>query len=114
MTKEEDWSIALKKAQQITRQTKNVTVAVRRRELARNFQLEKNTLLAACAKKETVAIEKILRGLITSRAQLTALKLEELRQRYGTVSQAVLDIFVKQYATDCAKLTRAVTRATRV
>lgn len=105
---EEQWAVALKKAQQKTRLAAQVPVGVRRGQIQEQLSLQKNLLERALAEQNHVALQKSLDQLVQLRAEQTALALKEMEELYGTVAPEALAAHVRQYYADCTTLVSAL------
>ena len=101
---EQQWAVALKKAQTQTKQQETVPLSIQKKQTKEEFNYYRRRLLEACKNKNQIDAEKYLKLLLKSRAELVGLNLERQKEKTGDYTEADFKKEVEKYTADCAKI----------
>lgn len=107
MEREAKWAVALKKAKTAERIKSDIPLAVRKNQLQDRMLYYKNVLAGVAAEGNAAEKNKALETLIDLRANLLALKLEEIQELYGNIETTALEAEMQKYYEDCYRLAEA-------
>ncbi len=107
---EQQWAVALKKGQTQTKQQKAVPLSIKKKQAKEEFNYYKRVLIEACENKDQISTDKYLDLLMKTRAQITALLLQEIKEKQGEITEYKLKEATKNYYKDCLKMIRATAK----
>lgn len=102
--REEQWGVALQREQQRARLRTRLPLGVQKKSVDDAMIQEKIHLKSAISTKDQRVINNAVKKLIELRGQQLAYRLEELKERFGTVDRSVADALVQGYYEDCYRL----------
>lgn len=105
---ERQWAVAMKKAKIKASQTKSTPLDKQKTKNSEEILYYKNSLRSAYAQKDQSKIETILKILIELRVTQAGLKIQELEQYSGSISEYSLKKIIKKCAHDCARLVKTL------
>lgn len=108
MPREQDWAIALKKAQRTTARNAQTSFPDQKKEVVDALARTKAKLIIAMKENNSSAIEHELKALIRHRATQLVIALQEWKEASGTLNPTVVARSTADYARDCARLIQSV------
>lgn len=101
------WARKLYQARNALARSGQRSLATERSVILRDIRSTRRSLASACKAKNIPEAMDWLRRLIQLRAEQTAITLEQLRDTYGGLDDEAMVAYSRQYANDCATITRA-------
>lgn len=105
---EQQFAVALKKAQQETKRQSQVPLSVQKKQLIEEIKYYKRRILEACEIKDQKKAEKNLDSLLKNLAKMTALNLQKIQEGTGDVSQTKLKEEISKFYTSAITTIRMV------